>query len=155
MIPSMNAKLEINEDLLATAEQVASRRGQSLSAFVEQALRDARARSPDGLTVRELEILKLISEGLSNQAIAAQLSLSVHTVKSHVSNILRRLNADTRQRAVRYASKKGWLTQPRYGSRKRKHVDLPTFRGEGLQQGVNLDDSAALLELMEPSNAPD
>ena len=84
----MGVKLEINEDLLAAAEQVALRRGQSLSVFVEQALRDAFASPRDGLTVQG-------------------------------------------------------------------KVELPTFRGRGLRPGVNLDDSASLLELMESRNAPD
>jgi len=39
--------------------------------------------------------------------------------------------------------------------RERKRVELPTFRGQGLRPGVNLDDSAALLELMESPHAPD
>jgi hypothetical protein len=46
---------------------------------------------------------------------------------------------------------------PRTGSarRERRRIELPTFRGQGLQPGVNLDDSAALLELMESPHAPD
>jgi hypothetical protein len=39
--------------------------------------------------------------------------------------------------------------------RRHEHVALPTFRGEGLQPGVNLDDSAAILELMESSHFPE
>jgi hypothetical protein len=39
--------------------------------------------------------------------------------------------------------------------RERQRVELPTFRGQGLRPGVNLDDSAALLELMESPHAPD
>lgn len=38
---------------------------------------------------------------------------------------------------------------------RREKKALPTFRGQGLQPGVNLDDSASLLELMEPPHAPD
>jgi hypothetical protein len=38
---------------------------------------------------------------------------------------------------------------------KREKVELPTFRGQGLRPGVNLDDSAALLELMDSPHAPD
>ncbi len=37
----------------------------------------------------------------------------------------------------------------------RRTVELPTFRGGGLRPGVDLDDSAALLELMDQANAPD
>lgn len=88
MILSMATRLKINEELLAAAEQAALRRGQTLSAFVEQALRDAFTRASDGVTARERR-------------------------------------------------------------------ELPTFRGRGLQPGVHLDDSSSLLELMEPSHAPD
>lgn len=42
----------------------------------------------------------------------------------------------------------------RGASTSRERIALPTFRGEGLQPGVNLDDSAALLEMMESPDAP-
>jgi hypothetical protein len=48
------------------------------------------------------------------------------------------------------------IVKPRSVSRERHRVELPTFRGEGLRPGVNLDDSAALLDLMDSSShAPD
>src|SRR5436305_8977574 len=65
------------------------------------------------LTARELEILGLIAQGLSNQAIADRLYLSVHTVKNHVHNMLERLGLTTRGEAVEYARTRGWL--PRRG----------------------------------------
>jgi two-component system nitrate/nitrite response regulator NarL len=64
------------------------------------------------LTARELEILRLIADGLKNQEIAKQLYLSVHTVKNHVHNILERLGVRSRWSAVTHACEKGWL-QPR------------------------------------------
>jgi two-component system nitrate/nitrite response regulator NarL len=64
------------------------------------------------LTARELEILRLIAEGLKNQEIAERLYLSVHTVKNHVHNILERLGVKSRWSAVTHACDKGWL-QPR------------------------------------------
>jgi hypothetical protein len=45
-------------------------------------------------------------------------------------------------------------SMPRSGAAP-EHVRLPTFRGQGLRPGVNLDDSAALLELMESPHVPD
>ena len=65
------------------------------------------------LTARELEILRLIGDGLKNQEIAKRLYLSVHTVKNHVHNILERLGVKSRWSAVAHASEKGWL-QPKY-----------------------------------------
>jgi hypothetical protein len=85
----MRALLEIDEKLLAAAEQEAIRRGRSLSALVELAL------------------------------------------SAFVGPM------------------------PRTGNAPQGRVDLPTFRGQGLRPGVNLDDSAALLELMDSPNAAD
>ena len=52
------------------------------------------------LTHRELEILGLVAQGHNNKAIAEQLSLSIHTVKRHVSNIIQKLAVDDRTQAV-------------------------------------------------------
>jgi two-component system, NarL family, response regulator LiaR len=55
------------------------------------------------LTKRESEVLALIVDGLNNPAIAEQLSISLATVKFHVSSILAKLNVATRTEAVKYA----------------------------------------------------
>lgn len=52
------------------------------------------------LTRREIEILDLIEQGLTNQQIATRLSLTVHTVKNHVHNMLSKLGVGTRSEAV-------------------------------------------------------
>ncbi|MGH8909157.1 MAG: LuxR C-terminal-related transcriptional regulator [Egibacteraceae bacterium] len=52
------------------------------------------------LTVRELEILRALMAGASNAGVARQLKISIHTVRSHVQNILAKLNASTRLEAV-------------------------------------------------------
>src|SRR5438128_2630089 len=52
--------------------------------------RRGRPRHPDVLTVREWEVLELLREDLSNEAIADRLAISAETVKSHVSSILRK-----------------------------------------------------------------
>jgi NarL family two-component system response regulator LiaR len=59
------------------------------------------------LTNREMEVLKLIANGLSNNDIARQLVISEHTVKGHVSNILSKLHLADRTQAAVYAWKKG------------------------------------------------
>ena len=61
------------------------------------------------LTPRELEILRLIADDLSNQEIAHKLFLSVHTVKNHVHKILETLGVHSRRAAVRHAIERGWL----------------------------------------------
>jgi DNA-binding NarL/FixJ family response regulator len=65
------------------------------------------------LTPRELEILSLISEGLSNQEIARRLFLSVHTVKNHVHKTLETLGVHSRWAAVRHAVERGWIQDRR------------------------------------------
>jgi ATP/maltotriose-dependent transcriptional regulator MalT len=62
-----------------------------------------------GLTPREIEVLRLISEGLNNQAIAERLFISEHTVHRHVANTLTKLNVSSRSAAVGQASRLGLL----------------------------------------------
>jgi len=58
--------------------------------------------SAETLTPRELEVLELISEGLSNEEIANKLFVSLHTVKTHVHNILHKLGMTHRVQAALY-----------------------------------------------------
>ncbi len=64
------------------------------------------------LTERELFVLRLVSSGASNQQIAEKLTLSVNTVKSHLKNILDKLQLENRTQAATYAVKHG-LIAPR------------------------------------------
>ncbi|WP_396587329.1 two-component system response regulator NarL [Bermanella sp. R86510] len=57
----------------------------------------------DSLTARELEILKLISKGLSNKLIARELDISDGTVKVHVKNLLKKMNLRSRVEAAVWA----------------------------------------------------
>ncbi len=63
----------------------------------------------DSLTQREVEILRLVADGLSDKQIAARLHLSEHTVHRHISNILTKLNVHSRAAAVARASSAGAL----------------------------------------------
>lgn len=58
---------------------------------------------PEPLTERELEVLKLLGQGIGNREIAAELVLSEKTVKTHVANILQKLQVSSRTQAVLYA----------------------------------------------------
>lgn len=55
------------------------------------------------LSTRELEILELVVAGLSNNKIADELEISKRTVDNHISNILKKTNADNRVELVRWA----------------------------------------------------
>ena len=59
------------------------------------------------LTEREVEVLKLVAKGLSNQEIAEKLVVSERTVGAHVSNILGKLHLANRTQAALYALRKG------------------------------------------------
>ncbi|MBJ7003878.1 response regulator [Streptomyces griseofuscus] len=67
---------------------------------------------PDGLTVRETEVLVLIAEGLSNQEIAHRLHVSNATVKTHINNLFAKTGLKDRAQAVRYAYAKGLVRPP-------------------------------------------
>ena len=56
-----------------------------------------------GISKRELEVLQLIAQGMSNREIADRLFLSPHTIKSHSSNLFAKLNARRRTEAIKKA----------------------------------------------------
>ncbi len=56
-----------------------------------------------GLSKRELEVLELLSEGLSNQEIADKLFVSLNTIKTHIAKIYQKLNAKRRTQAIQKA----------------------------------------------------
>jgi DNA-binding NarL/FixJ family response regulator len=61
----------------------------------------------DGLTGREIEILKLLAAGLANKQVAYRLRISDKTVRNHVSNIYQKLKISDRSQAILYAVRKG------------------------------------------------
>jgi two-component system, NarL family, response regulator LiaR len=66
--------------------------------------------TPEPLTEREAEVLKLIAGGLNNQEIAEELVISVATVYTHVSNILAKLHLASRTQAALYALREGYAS---------------------------------------------
>ncbi len=61
-----------------------------------------------GLTRREIEILQLVADGLSNKEIGGRLSITEGTVKNHVHNALEKLQLENRIQAAAYVVRQGW-----------------------------------------------
>jgi DNA-binding NarL/FixJ family response regulator len=99
-------------DALAKAIKGASRGEVQLDPeAAKRLIREVRTpESPEKLTERETEVLRLIAKGLSNKAIAAALVVSEKTVKTHVSNVLSKLRLPSRTQAALYALKEGLVT---------------------------------------------
>jgi two-component system, NarL family, response regulator YdfI len=62
------------------------------------------------LTAREVEVLRMLAEGVANKEIASRLEISNHTVKFHISSILAKLGASTRTEAVTLGIRKGLIS---------------------------------------------
>ena len=62
------------------------------------------------LTEHEISVLKMAAKGMSNNAIASELNLSVRTIESHLGTIFNKLGVGSRTEAVIQAMKRGWLT---------------------------------------------
>jgi two-component system, NarL family, response regulator LiaR len=65
----------------------------------------------DDLTERELDVLKCLGEGMTNQEISENLFIGIKTVKTHVSNILSKLDVSDRTQAAVYANRNGILKE--------------------------------------------
>ncbi|HLW12931.1 MAG TPA: helix-turn-helix transcriptional regulator [Casimicrobiaceae bacterium] len=68
---------------------------------------DTAASRETALTPRELEVLNLLAEGVSNKTIARRLGISIHTAKFHVGSLLDKLDASGRTDAVAHAARLG------------------------------------------------
>ncbi len=105
------------EDLLANVRAVAAGESRIDQDFLQRVLRQLNESEPDEQTVslemlerltpRENDVLQLLVEGLTNQAIAKVLGLRVGTVKSYVQTILRKLDVSDRTQAVVKAIRSG------------------------------------------------
>ncbi len=103
------------EERLLTAIQVVSEGGSLFAPSVTRRLIDEFSRRAppvtppalEELTARELEVLRLVAQGLSNAEIAASLVVSEHTVKTHVARILQKLDLRDRTQAVVLAYESG------------------------------------------------
>ena len=97
-------KGSLRNELLETIRAVHS--GQK-RVSTEVAVEIAEHSADDALTPREVDVLRFIAKGNANKAIAAQLSLTEETIKSHIRNILSKLQANDRTHAIAIAVKRG------------------------------------------------
>jgi len=96
------------EQLLAEAALLAETVGMPTLLARVRALAPVSSPSPpDGLSVRELDVLRLIARGLSNREIGATLFISGHTAANHVRSILRKTACANRTEAAAYAYRRG------------------------------------------------
>ncbi len=87
--------------------------GKLLNEFRRRPWRDSAETAGLNLTARELEVLQLVAEGLSNGEIAARLFIVEGTVKNHLHNILEKLHLENRLQAATYAVREGLVERPR------------------------------------------
>ncbi|GAA4107737.1 MULTISPECIES: response regulator transcription factor [Streptomyces] len=97
---------------LAAAVRTAALGQSALAPAVAHRLMDRMRTPAEALTRRELEVLQLVGDGLSNQQISKQLFLSQATVKSHLVHIYAKLGVDSRTSAVAAASARRLIRQP-------------------------------------------
>jgi len=107
---STRADVQVIADLCEEAGSIAARAGAPfLARRIDRVSAAARARKPsrrdypESLSEREVEVLRLIAEGLSNAQIGTRLFISLHTVANHVQSILQKTRAANRTEAAAYA----------------------------------------------------
>jgi DNA-binding CsgD family transcriptional regulator len=76
--------------LMVLIERITQRHGVNLR----------KAKTQYGLSDREIEVVALVAEGLSNKEVALKLFISTHTVKDHLKNIMRKMNASSRSEII-------------------------------------------------------
>ncbi|HEX2780832.1 MAG TPA: response regulator transcription factor [Gemmatimonadaceae bacterium] len=105
------------EEIVAAARAAAAGLAAFPSALMDDVLRPAApsaaresGAAPDAeLSPREMEVLRMLAEGLGNKQIAARLGVSEHTVKFHLGSIFQKLHASTRTEAVTIGLRRGLL----------------------------------------------
>jgi DNA-binding NarL/FixJ family response regulator len=98
------------DELLAAIRAVQQGRTWLAPAVAERLVSGVSEGTPESLTPRELEVLRLMGEGRSNNEIAALLTIAPRTAKVHVQNILQKLGATNRTEAVSIAVRRKLIT---------------------------------------------
>ena len=109
ILPPDASAAEILAAIEAAAAGLAVIDTRDLESLLSAAAPQAAAERAAPLTVRELEVLRMLADGASNKTIAWKLAISEHTAKFHVVQILAKLNAGTRTEAVTVGIRKGLI----------------------------------------------
>jgi DNA-binding NarL/FixJ family response regulator len=99
---------------------------------------EAQAEGSVRLTPRETEIVDLVGKGLSNKAIGRSLQISVHTVKSHLRNVMDKLDFHSRMEIARYVHENDDIAELQIANRRpagAAHLDAPTTDGQPGETG--------------------
>ncbi len=103
----LDALQRVREGEAILAPSMAVRLLEEFRTLAEQAPKEPASAPVEGLSERELDVLRLVAQGLSNKEIADALGLSEHTVKTHLANILDKLHLRSRAHAAAYAVQAG------------------------------------------------
>ncbi len=90
--------------------------GKIISAFAEQARDGPKISNEDMLSARERDVLRLLSEGVTNKEIGRTLGIAENTVKNHIKSILEKLHLANRVQAATYAREKGIVPEDKNGA---------------------------------------
>lgn len=101
---------DADPELLVTAVRAAARGQSLLDPAIAGTVLQELASGIDSLTEREMGVLRLLAHGRTNREIAAELTVSEETIKTHVGNILAKLHMAQRTQAVVAALKKGLIS---------------------------------------------
>jgi NarL family two-component system response regulator LiaR len=96
----------VNEGGTAISPQISSK----LVSHLGSSQRYRKANMPQGITKREMEVLRAAAYGHANKIIAVELGISIQTVQVHLRNIFRKLQVNSRSEAIAYAIQYGWIT---------------------------------------------